>query len=115
MLLVSLALIELALWDGILGVLLVGTVAGGCAAGLTYMGGIATVNLIAEPEHRAQMVAAFLAFAFAGLTVPTVAVGLASQSIGVKHSTLYCAIVIAGLATIALGFIHRGQETAPLS
>ena len=110
MLLVSLGLIELALWDGSLSVFLVGTLAGGIATGLTYMGGIATVNLIAEPEHRAQMVAAFLACAFGGLTIPTVAVGLASQSIGVKHSTLYCAIVISGLATVAFGAVRRGPR-----
>ena len=111
MLLVSLGLIELALWDGNLGVFLVGTVASGIATGLTYMGGIATVNLIAEPEHRAQVVAAFLACAIAGLTIPTVSVGLASQSIGVKHSTLYCAIVISGLATVALGAVRRGRDS----
>jgi hypothetical protein len=88
MLLVSLALIELALWGGSLAVFLGGTAAGGLAAGLAFMGGIATINLIAEPEHRAQTVAAFLSCAFAGLAIPSVAVGLASQSIGTKRPQL---------------------------
>lgn len=113
LLLVSLALIELALWDGKLGVFLAGTVTGGFAAGLAFMGGIATVNRIAEPEHRAQAVAAFLASAFAGLTIPAVAVGLSSESIGTKHATLYCSIVIGTLALIALALIQRpGEETS---
>jgi len=111
-LLISLALVELALWDGSIGIFLVGTVASGMAAGLTFMGGIATVNLIAEPEHRAQVVAAFLCSAYAGLAIPAVAVGLSSQSIGVEHSTLYTAIVIAVLATIALTFILRSSDPA---
>ena len=107
LLLVSLTLIELALWDGSLAVFLCGTVTGGLAAGLAFMGGIATVNRIAEPEHRAQAVAAFLASAFAGLTVPAVAVGLSSESIGTKDATLYCSIVVGALAVVALAFIQR--------
>jgi len=110
MLLVSLGLIELALWDGSLAIFLAGTLAGGLAAGLAFMGGIATINLIAEPEHRAQVVAAFLACAFAGLTIPSVSVGLASQSIGTKDATLYCAIIIGALATVALTAIRRGKD-----
>ena len=110
MLLASLALIEIALWDGSLAVFLAGTAAGGLAAGLAFMGGIATVNLIAEPQPRAQVVAAWLACAFAGLTIPSVSVGLASQSLGTKHATLYCAIVIAALAVVPLTAIRRGQD-----
>ena len=110
MLLISLALIELALWNGSLGLFLAGTLTGGLAAGLAFMGGIATVNLIAEPQHRAQVVAAFFACAFAGLTIPSVSVGLASQSIGTKDSTLYCAIAIGTLALVALAAIRRGEE-----
>jgi len=110
MLLVSLALIELALWNGSLAVFLAGTVVGGLAVGLAFMGGLATVNLIAEPEHRAQVVSAFLSCAFAGLTIPAVAVGLASQSIGTQDATLYCSIVIGALAIVAIGAVRRGQD-----
>jgi MFS family permease len=115
MLLVSLALIELALWGGSLGVFLAGTLAGGVATGLAFMGGIATVNVIAEPEHRAEVVAAFLSCAFAGLTIPSVSVGVASQSIGTKQATLYCAIVIGALAVVALTAIRRGQDVTEAS
>ena len=112
LLLVSLALIELALWDGHLSVFLAGTLAGGLAAGLSFMGGIATVNILAEPKHRAQAVAAFFSCAFAGLTIPSVAVGLSSESIGTKDATLYCAIVIGVLATLALLAVRHGDEPA---
>jgi len=110
LLVVSLGLIELALWDGHLSVFLAGTVTGGLAAGLSFMGGIATVNLLAEPQHRAQAVAAFFSCAFAGLTIPSVAVGLSSESLGTKDATLYCAIVIGALATLALTAVRRGEE-----
>ena len=110
MLILSLALIEVALWSGNLVVFLAGTFAGGLAVGLAFMGGLATVNLIAEPQHRAEVVAAFLSCAFAGLTIPSVAVGLASQSLGTRDSTLYCALLIGALAVIALAEIRHSSD-----
>jgi predicted MFS family arabinose efflux permease len=107
MLLMSLALIELALWEGSLNVFLVGTLAGGIATGVTFMGGLAATNLIAEPEHRAQTVSAFFASAYAGITIPVIAVGIATESIGAKLATLYCAVAISALALIALTAIRR--------
>ncbi|HTU86932.1 MAG TPA: MFS transporter [Solirubrobacteraceae bacterium] len=115
MLLLSLAVIELALWDGSLAAFLAGTLAGAIAVGLTFMGGLATVNLIAEPEHRAQVVAAFLSCAFAGLTIPAVSVGIASQSIGTKDATLYCAVVIGALAAVALTATRHSQDVTEVT
>jgi MFS family permease len=109
-LLIGLALIELGLWSDSLAVFLVGTFAGGVAAGLAFMGGIATVNQIAAPEHRASVVAAFLTCAFAGLAIPAVVVGLASESLGTDDATLYCAIVIAALALVALAALRRSEQ-----
>lgn len=106
MLLTSLALIELALWDGSLYVFLAGTVAGAIATGVTFMGGLATTNLIAQPEHRAQTVSAFFASAYAGITIPVLAIGIATESIGTKLATLYFAIAISGLAVIVLAAIQ---------
>ena len=53
-LLVGLALIELGLWTGSLGVFLGGTVVSGLAIGLSFMGSVATVNRIAAPEQRGR-------------------------------------------------------------
>jgi MFS family permease len=107
MLLASLALIELAIWDGSLDVFLAGTLAGGIATGVTFMGGLATINLIAQPEHRAQTVSAFFVSAYAGITIPVLAIGIATESIGAKLATLYFAIAIGALALIVLAAIQR--------
>lgn len=111
MLIASLGLIEFSLWTGSLVVFLAGTLAGGVAAGLTFMGGIATVNLVAQPEHRAQVVGAFLACAFTGLIIPSVSVGLASQAIGTNYATLCCTIAVGALAVATLTAI-RGDRPA---
>ena len=94
-LLVALALIELGLWDGSLGIFVAGTIAGGVAVGLLFMGSLAMVNQIAEPDRRAQVLASYFVCTYAGLAVPAIAVGAATDSLGQRRATLYCAVAIA--------------------
>lgn len=101
-LLVSLAFIELALWEGNLALMLIGTLVGGFAVGFTMMGSIATVNLISSPQQRAQVMATYFMCAYAGLTIPAVAVGIATDSVSVPHATLVCAIAIAAITVAAM-------------
>jgi MFS family permease len=110
-LLVGLALIELGLWGASLGIFVTGTVAGGVAVGLLFMGSLAIVNQIAEPDRRAQVLAAYFVCTYAGLAVPAIAVGEASDAIGASKATLYCAMAIAALALLALSAVLRRQET----
>jgi MFS family permease len=110
-LLVGLALIELGLWDTSLGIFVAGTIAGGVAVGLLFMGSLAIVNQIAEPDRRAQVLAAYFVCTYAGLAVPAIAVGEAIDSIGANRATLYCAIVTAALAFLAL-IARLGVERA---
>lgn len=74
-LLVGLALIELGLWDTSLGIFVAGTIAGGLAVGLLFMGSLAIVNQIAELDRRAQVLAAYFVCTYAGLAVPAIVVG----------------------------------------
>jgi predicted MFS family arabinose efflux permease len=111
-LLVGLALIELGLWDTSLGIFVAGTIAGGLAVGLLFMGSLAIVNQIAEPDRRAQVLAAYFVCTYAGLAVPAIAVGEAVDSIGANKATLYCAIAIAALALFALNVLLRRRESA---
>ncbi len=109
-LLIGLALIELGLWDTSLGIFVAGTIAGGLAVGLLFMGSLAIVNQIAEPDRRAQVLAAYFVCTYAGLAVPAIAVGEAIDSIGANKATLYCAIAIAALASLALNALLRRRE-----
>ncbi len=110
-LLIGLALIELGLWDTSLGIFVAGTIAGGLAVGLLFMGSLAIVNQIAEPDRRAQVLAAYFVCTYAGLAVPAIAVGEAIDSIGANKATLYCAIAIAALAVLALNALLRRRES----
>jgi MFS family permease len=110
-LLVALTLIEVALWGASLGILVAGTIAGGVAVGLLFMGSLAIVNQIAEPERRAQVLAAYFLCTYAGLAVPAIAVGKATDWVGADKATLYCAVAIAALALLALQTLLRHRES----
>jgi predicted MFS family arabinose efflux permease len=109
MLLVGLALIELGLWTGALSVLLGGTFFGGVAVGFALMGSAATVNILAAPQHRGQVLATFFCCAYAGLSFPAVGVGVATDSVSVTHATLVCAMAIAAIAIITLSSFLSGR------
>jgi MFS family permease len=114
LLLVGLALIELGLWNGSLPVFIAGTVTGGAAVGLTFMGSLAVVNRVAEPERRAQILAAYFVANYAGIALPSIAVGEAVASLGADDATLYCAIAVAVLALTVLSVIRRGGQPLPI-
>jgi MFS family permease len=105
----GLAFIELGLWSGTLGVLLVGTLLAGLAVGFTLMGSAATANLLAPPERRGQIMATFFCCAYVGLSCPAVGVGIATDSVSVTHATLVATIVVAALALATLGPVATGR------
>ena len=113
LLLMALALIELGLWQASLGIFVAGTLIGGVAAGLAFMGSLAAVNQIAEPQHRGQVLAAYFAATYAGLAIPAIGVGEATGSVGARDATLYCALVLAALALLALAAVQEKRPTVP--
>jgi MFS family permease len=114
LLLVGLALIELGLWNASLAIFIGGTIAGGLAVGLLFMGSLAIVNQIAEPERRAQVLATYFVCTYAGLAVPAITVGEATDSIGANKATLVCAIAIAVLALRALNALLRRRDATAI-
>jgi predicted MFS family arabinose efflux permease len=108
-LLVGLSLIELGLWTGVLGVLLAGTLFGGLAVGFTLMGAAATANILASPERRGRVLATFFCCAYAGISCPAVAVGIATDSVSVTSATLVCAIAIGGIALLTMIPVITGR------
>jgi MFS family permease len=76
----------------------------GAGNGLSYMAGLNIVNRVAEPEHRAELLSAFLVATNLGFSVPALAVGFTANKIG-----LYNAIVA---AAILFGFVAVGTMWA---
>ena len=102
-----------AWWPSLAGFLAAGAVTG-AGAGLLFKGAVATVAELAEPGARGAAMAGLFLAAYAGLTVPVLALGIATQVIAVPLALIGFALV-ALLAVGGLGrrlLLHHPTATA---
>jgi MFS family permease len=107
----ALALIVGGLSQASFAIFLVGTVVGGVAAGCLFLGSLSTANRLTPAATRSQVVSTYFLFAYIGLTIPVIAVGVSSQHIGDFRATLFCSIVLAGLCLFS-GMAILGARTS---
>ena len=112
-LLAGLGLLMLGLDIVSIDVFVAGIVCAGVGVGLVMMGALATVNRVATPEHRGEIMSAFFVAAYTGLAVPAVAVGIASQHVGFFDATLACSIVLSVLLCVVGLRISGGRAAEP--
>jgi MFS family permease len=113
-LMIGLAVLMLGLSLKEFSVFVAGTIAGGIGVGLVIMGAIAIVNQLAPPEHRGETLSTFFVAAYLGLSIPAIAVGIASEHVGFFRSTLVCSIAVAVLlAGAAFQLLAGGNRKAP--
>jgi len=104
--------IESGLWAHSLGLFLAGTAVSGVGVGVAFKGGITVTHALAHPEHRAGLTATLFLAAYAGLTIPTVIVGVLNQSMSARSATLIVAVAVALLALVASAVPDRTRATA---
>jgi MFS family permease len=105
--LAALALIVAGLSAASMALFLVGTVVGGVGAGGVFVGSLSTANRLAPAEERGRVVSTYFVFCYVGLTIPVIAVGVASVRVGDFRAVLLCAIALAVLSVIAIaGILH---------
>jgi MFS family permease len=105
--LAALALIVAGLSQASLALFLTGTIVSGVAVGAVFIGSLSTANRLAPAEFRGQVVSTYFVFAYVGLTIPVIGVGVASQYEGDFRAVLVCAIVLAALSAVSIAGIHR--------
>ena len=108
-LLPALALIVAGLSQASMALFLIGTIVGGVAVGAIFIGSLSTANRLAPAENRGRVVSTYFVFAYVGLTIPVVAVGIAAQNVGDFRAVLACAIALAVLSAWSFVGIKRGQ------
>ena len=86
------------------------TLIGGASVALGYRGALQVVNKIAPEDRRAEVVASFLACCYAGVSVPTVGVGIISQIWGLTAAS---AVLAGVLCALALAALVAGLRSAP--
>jgi len=67
----------------------------GAGAALAFRGGLTTAAASAPPEARAEVLAAFFLGAYIGLSVPVVALGIATQYVSARSAMLVFSILVA--------------------
>jgi MFS family permease len=100
--LAALGLIVAALAEASMGLFLAGTVVGGVAIGAVFLGSLATANRLAPPGRRGQTISTYFVLCYAGLIVPVVGVGVASEFIDDFQAVLAFSIVLAALCLFSI-------------
>jgi MFS family permease len=111
--LAALALIVAGLSQASLALFLTGTVVSGVAVGAVFIGSLSTANRLAPAEIRGRVVSTYFVFAYVGLTIPVIGVGVASQYEGDFRAVLVCAIVLAVLGAVSMAGIHQAGSRSP--
>lgn len=105
--LAALALIVGALSQASMALFLTGTVIGGLAVGAVFIGSLSTANRLAPPEIRGRVVSTYFVFAYVGLTIPVIGVGIGSEHVGDFRAVLVCSIALAVLCAFSAIGIRR--------
>jgi MFS family permease len=92
--------IVLAVTAGSSALFLIGAVIGGGGFGVTYLGGLRALAAVIPPEHRAGVMSAFYIVAYAALSVPAIAAGAVTTSLGLRSTFEIFGAIAAGLALI---------------
>jgi MFS family permease len=106
----ALAIIVAGLSQASLALFLAGTIVGGVAVGAVFIGSLSTANRLAPAEIRGRVVSTYFVFAYVGLTIPVIGVGIASQYEGDFRAVLVCATVLAALSVASIAGIHRASS-----
>jgi MFS family permease len=108
--LAGLALVVAGLSQASLGLFLIGTIVSGVAIGAIFIGSVSTAVRLAPAEMRGRVASTYFVFAYVGLTIPVIGVGVASQYEGDFRAVLVCAIVLAVLSAVSMTGIHRASS-----
>jgi MFS family permease len=110
--LLALALTVAALAAAGLALFLAGTVTGGAAIGLVFLGSLATANRLAPPGERGQTISAYFTACYCGVIVPVVGVGVATEFVSDFTAVLALSILLAVLSIASLATIQKVSPRA---
>lgn len=109
--LAALALVVAGLSEASMGLFLTGAIVSGIATGAVFIGSLSTANQLAPAETRGRVVSTYFVFAYVGLTIPVIGVGIAAQNVGDFRAVLVCAIALAALSVASIAsFLRAGSR-----
>jgi MFS family permease len=105
----GLALLIVGMWLPSLTVFIIGGLVAGAGAGLVFRGALAVAGSTAPDAARAEVLAGYFLGAYVGLSVPVVALGVATQYVAPRDAML----VFAALVSMAVILSVRGVMATP--
>jgi hypothetical protein len=109
----GLVLVVVATWAPSLALFLAGGLVAGAGAGLLFRGGLVTVSGLAEPEHRAEVLAGFFLASYLGLAVPVLGLGVLDTWLEPEVAlVVFTAVLLAGVAASARSLLGRSPVAA---
>ncbi|MEZ0094395.1 MFS transporter [Streptacidiphilus sp. EB129] len=100
--------LTVAVWQPDLALFLAGGAVAGAGAGVLLKGAISTVAALAAPGARGEALAGLFLIGYAGLTVPVLGVGIATQFISAKVALLgFAAAILLMVAAISSRLFRR--------
>jgi MFS family permease len=109
-LLIGLTLLVTGMWTAALAVFVIGTVVTGVGTGLVFRGAMASAGESAPPESRAEALAGFFLGAYVGLSVPVVALGIASDHVSTRTLMLIFVLAVALATTVSVRSVVRASN-----
>ncbi len=88
----------------------IGAVVAGSAFGALVIGSLSAANRLASAETRAQVISTYFVFAYSGLSIPVVGVGVASDYVGTFRAVLGCSILLTVLCVLSAAGISGGRR-----
>ena len=108
----ALALLVAGMSAASLGLFVAAAVVGGSAVGAMSIGSLSIANRLAPEDRRAQVISTYFLFAYTGLIIPVVGVGIASDYVGDFRAVLGCSIALAVLCAASAATISgRGRPS----
>src|ERR1700761_4181395 len=96
----GLALFTVGMWLPSLPVFIIGGIVTGAGGGLVFRGSLVAAASTAEPKSRAEVLAGFFLGAYIGLSVPVIALGVATEYVSARDVMLVF-VVLAAIAIAA--------------
>ncbi len=89
----------------------VGTIVAGIGFGGSALASFGTLARLAAPSERSELLAVALVIAYLAFSVPAVAAGFATTSVGLHATTVVYSVGVVGLGVIALAAQRRRART----
>jgi MFS family permease len=113
LLIAGLALLVAGMWLPSLAVFVIGGVVTGAGGGLVFRGALAAAGSTAPPGARAEVLAGYFLGAYVGLSVPVVALGVATQYIAARDVMLVFVVLVSAAVILSVRAVlgeQRAQE-----